>query len=145
MELTQSSQPVFPNSKQCHQLYTTKSCLPTIHANKFFQMDSIRSSNSSSNSNSNSNSNSDNNNNNGNYISQCLSVIKKRLLIGKNEQSKLFGYQLRTLCWMYLVEIKISQKQKFIIGNNDMRFTNDPNVKCKVLFDYINEKFLRHR
>ena len=54
----------------------------------------------------------------------------------------LFDYQFNGLLWMYLKERAVLSKQKFVIGCNDMRFTNESNVKCNVLYDCRRRLFL---
>ena len=112
-ELAIKNQPKFPDSKHISQLYSR-------HANIPQKQQEIG------------------------YLSNGqweLSMVKKRLKIGKNTDTKLYSYQLKTLTWMYSLERCILSKQKFLIGCNDMRFTNDKNIKCNVWYNYNNGKF----
>ena len=69
-----------------------------------------------------------------------IGTIRKRLGLSLEKGCKLFGYQLHTVLWMFLLERQIMAKQYFVIGGNDLRFSGDPYVHTKiwkVLYKYI--------
>ena len=59
-------------------------------------------------------------------------MIGDRLKLAMKRETKLYGYQLHTVLWMFCLEKQILNKQYFVIGGNDLRFTGDPSVHCPI-------------